>query len=102
MIGQQPRKQASFAPLSSGGAARMRSVVVGILAAMGFAVVGLPAEAQQKSGARSCVDYSNDAAGCQPSTFATPTGQIPSRRVGKDGKLNARSTEAEARAGAVR
>ncbi len=39
-----------------------------------------------KSAANSCVDYSNDPAGCQPSTFATPTGQIPSRRVGKDGQ----------------
>jgi len=79
-----------------------KPAVVALLAAMGFAVTGLPAEAQQKRAARGCVDYSNDPAGCQPSTFATPTGQIPSRRVGKDGKLNARSTEAEARAGAAR
>ena len=46
-----------------------------------------------------CVDYSNDPSGCQPSTFATPTGQMPSRRIGKDGQLNPKSTEAEERAG---
>src|SRR3569833_1056703 len=80
----------------------MRSGIVGIVAAMGLAVTGLPAEAQQMKPTRDCGDYSIDAAGCQPSTFATPTGQIPSRRVGKDGKLNTKSTEAEARAGAAR
>src|SRR5512139_4085991 len=108
-IGGRPRKQAFSAPLPLTGGVRMVSVmkarkatVVALLAAMGFAVTGLPAEAQQKSAARGCIDYSNDPAGCQPSTFATPTRQIPSRRVGKDGKLNARSTEAEARAGAAR
>jgi hypothetical protein len=79
-----------------------KAAALGLLVAMGFPVTGLPAQGQKKPPAHSCVDYSNDAAGCQPSTFATPTGQIPSRRVGKDGKLNAKSTEAEARAGAVR
>jgi hypothetical protein len=48
-----------------------------------------------------CVDYSSDPAGCQPSTFATPTGQMPSRRVGRDGKIDAKSSEADARAGAA-
>jgi hypothetical protein len=48
-----------------------------------------------------CVDYSSDPAGCQPSTFATPTGQMPSRRVGRDGKIDAGSSEADARAGAA-
>lgn len=49
---------------------------------------------------RQCVDYSNDPAGCQPSTFATPTDRMPSRRIGADGKINPRSSEADARAGA--
>src|SRR6185437_1634951 len=35
------------------------------------------------------------------STFATPTGQLPSRRIGKNGKLNPQSSEADARAGAA-
>src|SRR4051794_21413194 len=91
-VGGRPRKQAFSAPLLQTGGVRMMSVmkarkaaVVALLAAMGFAVTGLPAEAQQKSAGQGCVDYSSDPAGCQPSTFATPTGQIPSRRVGKDG-----------------
>ena len=28
-----------------------------------------------------CVDFSKDPAGCQPSTFDTPIGQMPSVRV---------------------
>jgi hypothetical protein len=28
-----------------------------------------------------CVDFSGDPAGCQPSTFDTPIGQMPSVRV---------------------
>src|SRR6202012_4951286 len=51
--------------------------------------------------AAQCVDYSNDPAGCQPSTFKTPIGQMPSVRVGRDGKLNSKSSEADARAGAA-
>jgi hypothetical protein len=51
--------------------------------------------------AAQCVDYSNDPAGCQPSTFKTPIGQMPSVRVGRDGKLNPKSSEADARAGAA-
>jgi len=49
-----------------------------------------------------CVDYSNDPAGCQPSTFKTPIGQMPSRRVNRDGKIDPMSTEADARAGAAK
>ena len=64
-------------------------------------VAGAPARAQGKAPSGQCVDYSDDPAGCQPSTFATPTGQLPSRRVGKDGKINAKSSEADARAGAA-
>src|SRR5678815_3644461 len=46
-----------------------------------------------------CVDYSKDPAGCQPSTFDTPIGQMPSVRVNRDGKLDPASSEEDARAG---
>src|SRR5579872_1383630 len=49
-----------------------------------------------------CVDYSKDPAGCQPSTFDTPIGQMPSVRVGRDGKIDPFSSEADARAGAAK
>ncbi|HEY6458454.1 MAG TPA: hypothetical protein VIY90_24505 [Steroidobacteraceae bacterium] len=65
------------------------------------ASVGQPAHAATPAATRGCVDYSTDPAGCQPSTFATPTGQMPSRRVGRDGKIDAKSSEADARAGAA-
>ena len=52
--------------------------------------------------AAQCVDYSNDPAGCQPSTFKTPIGKMPSVRVNRDGKLDASSAEADARAGAAK
>jgi hypothetical protein len=54
-----------------------------------------------KAPAHTCVDYSNDPAGCQPSTFATPTGQMPSRRVGRTGQVDPKSSEADARSGAA-
>ena len=46
-----------------------------------------------------CVDYSGDPAGCQPSTFDTPIGQMPSVRVDAQGGLDPFSSEADARAG---
>ena len=46
-----------------------------------------------------CVDYSGDPAGCQPSTFDTPIGQMPSVRVDAEGQLDPFSSEADARAG---
>ena len=49
--------------------------------------------------AAQCVDYSKDPAGCQPSTFATPTGQMPSVRVNRDGKPDPTASEEDARAG---
>src|ERR1700720_4499499 len=52
--------------------------------------------------AAQCVDYWNDPAGCQPSTFKTPIGQMPSVRVNRDGKLDPKSSEADARAGAAK
>jgi len=48
-----------------------------------------------------CVDYSKDPAGCQPSTFDTPLGQMPSVRVDRNGKLDPFSSEEDARAGAA-
>src|SRR5438477_3263515 len=46
-----------------------------------------------------CVDVSKDPAGCQPSTFDTPIGDMPSVRVGRMGDLDPKSSEADARAG---
>ena len=57
--------------------------------------LGLPITAQ-------CVDYSKDPAGCQPSTFDTPIGDMPSVRVGRDGKIDVQSSEADARAGGAK
>ena len=34
-----------------------------------------------------CVDYSKDPAGCQPSTFDTPIGQLPTVRVNRTGAV---------------
>ena len=48
-----------------------------------------------------CVDYSKDPAGCQPSTFDTPIGQMPSVRVNREGNLDPFSSEQDARAGAA-
>ena len=70
-------------------------VVVVVLALGSSALWGLltpPAHTQ-------CVDYSHDPAGCQPSTFDTPIGLMPSVRVNAQGELDPFSSEAEARAG---
>jgi len=48
-----------------------------------------------------CVDFSKDPAGCQPSTFDTPIGDMPSTRIGRTGNLDPKSSEADARAGAA-
>jgi len=47
-----------------------------------------------------CVDYSKDPAGCQPSTFDTPLGQLPTVRVNRTGVIDPTSSEEDARAGA--
>ena len=66
-------------------------------------VVGLgaslvwPADAEAQ-----CVDFSDDPAGCQPSTFDTPIGEMPSVRVDRRGRVDAFSSEADARAGFAR
>jgi len=49
-----------------------------------------------------CIDYSKDPAGCQPSTFDTPLGQMPSVRVNRQGNVDPTSSEADARAGAAK
>ena len=46
-----------------------------------------------------CVDFSDDPAGCQPATFDTPIGQMPSVRVNAEGDIDPFSSEADARAG---
>lgn len=50
--------------------------------------------------ARQCVDYSKDPAGCQPSTFDTPMGLMPSVRVNRQGNIDPFSSEQDAKAGA--
>lgn len=65
------------------------------IAALGFLTLSLRVTAQ-------CVDYSKDPAGCQPSTFDTPIGQMPSVRVNRDGKVDPFSSEEDARAGAAK
>ncbi len=67
-------------------------------------VVGCSSETGQSgrpgsSDSGECVDYSGDPAGCQPSTFDTPIGQMPSVRVGAQGELDPFSSETDARAG---
>jgi hypothetical protein len=64
------------------------------LAALGFIAASVPVTAQ-------CVDYSKDPAGCQPSTFDTPLGQMPSVRVNRQGNIDPFSSEEDARAGAA-
>ncbi len=46
-----------------------------------------------------CVDYSDDPAGCQPSTFDTPIGEMPSIRVDQHGRIDPFSSEEQAREG---
>jgi hypothetical protein len=46
-----------------------------------------------------CVDFSKNPAGCQPSTFDTPFGQMPSVRVNRQGNLDPFASEEDARAG---
>ena len=40
-----------------------------------------------------CVDHSKDPAGCQPSTFDTPIGQMPSVRVNRQGEVDPKSSD---------
>lgn len=70
------------------------SVLWGVLLLLTTLGAAAPASAQ-------CIDYSKDPAGCQPTTFDTPIGQMPSRRVNRAGDLDPTSSEADARAGAA-
>jgi hypothetical protein len=49
-----------------------------------------------------CVDYSDDPAGCQPSTFDTPFAAMPTVRVNRRGDVDASASDADARAGFAR
>src|SRR5438132_3015938 len=51
--------------------------------------------------AAQCIDYSKDPAGCQPTTFDTPIGQMPSVRVNRLGNLDPFSSEEDVRVGAA-
>ena len=43
--------------------------------------LGLSGRAADTTANAGCVDYSKDPAGCQPSTFDTPIGEMPTGRV---------------------
>ena len=70
---------------------RLMAVALGLVLGTGV-FLARPVAAQ-------CIDHSNDPAGCQPSTFDTPIGQMPSVRVGATGELDPLSSEADARTG---
>lgn len=84
----------------------MKSVSVnGLLCnAIGLLLVGglLVALAWPAASQAQCRDYSDDPAGCQPSTFDTPIGDMPSIRVDRRGNVDAFSSERDARAGFAR
>ena len=65
-----------------------------------FAFVALACAAVQPLAAQ-CIDYSKDPAGCQPSTFDTPMGTMPSVRVNAKGEIDPKASEADARIGAA-
>ena len=48
-----------------------------------------------------CTSSGNVVLGCQPSTFGTPIGAMPSVRIGRNGNLDPKSSEADARVGAA-
>jgi hypothetical protein len=74
--------------------ARMFTVVGAIALSLLVHTVERGHAAQQQ-----CVDVSSDPAGCQPSTFDTPVGDMPSARVNRLGELDPASSEDDARAG---
>jgi len=71
------------------------AVVCAIGLAIAMSVTG-SASPQQPS---TCVDYAKNTSGCQPSPFKTPMEEMPSARVNREGKVDAKSSEADARAG---
>src|SRR5213593_2720802 len=70
-----------------------------ILIFLAAAALSLPQTAATQN--PPCIDYSKDPAGCQPSTFDTPMGQMPSVRVNRQGKSDPTSSEEDAKAGAA-
>jgi hypothetical protein len=77
---------------------RMRSSYFLAFAAA-FAAAFVAGLADRPISAGQCVDFSKDPAGCQPSTFDTPIGDMPSVRVGRTGAIDPKSSEEDARAG---
>src|ERR1700745_4325991 len=76
------------------GNSRIRTfVLASVCALIASLQAGRPMAAGQ------CVDFSKDPAGCQPSTFDTPIGDMPSVRVGRTGAIDPKSPEEDARAG---
>ncbi len=72
-----------------------------MLAVVGAVVLGFSAHTagRDQAAQQPCVDVSSDPAGCQPSTFDTPVGDMPSARVNRLGELDPTSSEEDARAG---
>ena len=70
------------------------------IAALGACTLALTLAATNHPSAQ-CVDRSKDPAGCQPSTFDTPIGQMPSVRVNRQGNVDPTASEQDARAGAA-
>ena len=69
------------------------------LACLVVFVTACTSELGSAGGSSGCVDYSSDPAGCQPSTFDTPIGDMPSVRVNANGDLDPLSSEEDARVG---
>src|SRR5262245_39025538 len=76
-----------------------KTQIIGVLGAFLMALVLGAADRPLVAG--QCVDFSKDPAGCQPSTFDTPIGDMPSVRIGRTGNLDPTSSEEDARAGAA-
>lgn len=72
---------------------RLAAFAAALLAAFALAKTAPSLSAGQ------CVDFSKDPAGCQPSTFDTPIGDMPSVRVGRSGNIDPKLSEEDARAG---
>ena len=71
---------------------------------LGILLLGsvLAVMAWPQSALAQCRDFSADPAGCQPSTFDTPIGEMPSVRVNQRGQIDPFSTERQARNGFAR
>src|SRR5262249_6544472 len=84
---------------------RTRRVLVALAVAivLGGLCLQRPTVAQTRTQPirQTCIDFSTDPAGCQPSTFDTPLEQMPSVRVNGRGEVDPFSSEKAARAGAA-